>query len=105
MLEWFRSLIVKKNICYDEYFLFAAVVRNFYQIPFLFMDTQFQKTSATNMQFLALEIGHGFVPRIWAQFCAYKLLTLKRRLKTVQFLVPENGFVLGAQNLGAILRL
>ena len=61
---------------------------------YLFLSARpIPENSAANIEFLALEYGHGFASRIWAHFCAYELLTLRRLLKTVLFLSLENGTV------------
>ena len=61
---------------------------------YLFLSARpIPENSAANIEFLALEYGHGFASRIWAHFCAYELLTLRRWLKTVLFLSLENGTV------------
>ena len=61
---------------------------------YLFLSARpIPENSAANIEFLALEYGHGFASRIWAHFCAHALLTLRRWLKTVLFSSLENGTV------------
>ena len=58
------------------------------------------------MRILALESGTVFLPRIWAQFCAHKLVIPMRCLNSAPFLRPENGFVFmpGKRRLNSLFR-